>query len=803
MNRGGLMSKIVIIRYIFTFILCSFILVIFSKEMMRKSKIVSYEDKLFINEIMIYNRNSLKDHDGDYSDWIELYNKSEEEINLAGFGLTDNTDNLFKWTFSDVVIKPHSYLLVWTSGKNKNIDINDLHTNFSLGTTDDVVVLSNPDGSWSNIALIEDTGENISYGRIPDGGEKFNTFHEGTPRTSNDLDSLIDGINAKRLEQPTFSMDGGVYLTGFWLSMTTNIEGASIYYTIDGEEPSKESLLYKKPIFIDKNNNNATVIRAIVSKDGYQESNILTHSYFVNESLYNSNHIPIVSIVTDPYNLFDYKKGIYVSGRIYDEWLERNSEIISNIPANYTQKGKEWERKAHIEIFNGDNNKVMNQNIGIRISGGFSRAKIIKSLSLYARTSYDDMNFFRYDFSNNGDKSHILSLSKLVLRTPSTDALGSFFRDDLIQGFISDDLNLDTQKSNTCIVYINGEYYGIQSIKEGYNKEYLSSYYNIPTNDVVILKNPTGTAGIEVNEGIIGDEMHYNRMHNFIASNDMSIQSNYDFVKTLLDVDNFIEYNILQIYSGNRDWPGNNVKVWRERTEKYNETATYGRDGRWRWLVFDLDYGLGLYSKEHSIRYNFDMLDFATKEDGPIWPNPPWATIMLRSLLKNNDFKTRFINTFADRLNTIYSEEHVLNEITRYKNTYSNYVDEHIKRWNIFKNDITIWESEIKILEDFAFNRPKYVREHIINHFNLTGLYQLHIEQSEGGFVKVNSIKVDNTTWNGVYFKGIDIELEAIPEDGYQFVSWNGDKISNNKTIVINGNSDIELKVSFQKNQMK
>lgn len=792
------MNKVILIRYLFIFILCSFLLAIFAKEMIEKSQIISYENKLSINEIMIYNRNSIKDRDGDFSDWIEIHNQTEKEINLDGFGLTDNTETLFKWKFDNVVIEPNSFLLVWASGKNRNEDIQNLHTNFRLGTNDEVVILTSPDESWSDILLIEDTGENISYGRKPDGGETFYAFYNGTPRTSNDIDSLIDGITAKRLEQPTFSVDGGIYKSGFYLSITSNIEGASIYYTVNGEEPNQKSITYTEPIFID-NNSNATIIRAIISKQGYQDSNIITHSYFVNEEMYNNKNIPIVSIVTDPYNLYDYKKGIYVSGRIYDEWIENNSEVISNIPANYTQKGKDWERSAHVEIFNDEHIKVMNQNIGIRISGGFSRAKVIKSLSLYARKSYDDKDYFLYDFTNNNQTDALL-LSKLVLRTPSTDALGSFFRDDLIQGFISDDLNLDTQKSNTCIVFINGEYFGLQSIKEAYNKEYLSSYYNIPPDDVVILKNPTGTAGIEISDGFIGDEMHYNRMFHFISENDMSIQSNYEYVKTLMDVDNFMEYNILQIFSANRDWPGNNVKVWRERTESYNETASYGRDGRWRWFVFDLDYGLGLYSKEHSIRYSFDMLDFATKENGPIWPNPPWSTVMLRSLLKNNDFKFKFINTFADRLNTIYSEDYVLSEITKYKKLYDNYVNEHIKRWNIFKNDITLWESEIKILEEFARNRPMYVREHMINYFKLTGLYELQIEQSEGGIVKVNSITVDNKVWNGTYFKGIDIVLEAIPYEGYHFVSWNTDKVPDTNKIVLNESNDINLKVSFQKN---
>ena len=190
------MKKVILIRYIFIIGLFSFLLIIFSKELIKKSKMINYEDKLFINEIMLYNRKSINDSDGDFSDWIEIYNQTEKVINLSGFGLTDDKENLYRWKFVDVVIEPHSYILVWASGKNRTKDIQNLHTNFSLGTNDDVVILTSPDGSWSNIVLIEDTNENISYGRNPDGGDNFYTFHEGTPRKSNDLDSLIDGIHS-------------------------------------------------------------------------------------------------------------------------------------------------------------------------------------------------------------------------------------------------------------------------------------------------------------------------------------------------------------------------------------------------------------------------------------------------------------------------------------------------------------------------------------------------------------------------------------------------------------------------------
>lgn len=729
------MNKIIIKRLVFILLCIIAILYLTSKGNRISFSKEQYSNILCINEIMINNRSSYKDDDSDYESWVEIYNMSNKHINLKDFGLTNNNEDLFKWSFPDVTINPKSYLIVWISGKNKLVSTDELHTNFKLKPNDDILILSSPNGHWNDILHIQKTSDNISYGRKPSGIGEFYTFEDGTPGSDNNIDSLVDGVNAKRLDEPQFSLSGGLYNKKFYLSLTTTVENSNIYYTLDGSEPTKDSLLYNKPIEITPKKNAGTIVRAILYKEGYQKSNIVTSSYFVDESFLTSYNIPIVSVVTDPKNLFDYNDGIYVAGEIYDNWIEANysntNPVIRNLPANFTQKGKKWERKAHIEIFEKNKETSINQNIGIRIFGGYTRQSIVKSLSLYARHTYDDKDTFNYEFSNS-DKldSYSPSLNKLLLRTPATDYNGALFRDDLIQSLVPPTLNLKTQKSQTCIVFINGEYYGLHSIKEAYNKEFFYSYYNIPLDDVVILKNPTGVAGIEVSEGFAGDEMHYNKMHNFIEHNDMSITENYEYVKTLLDIENFIEYNILQIYCANRDWPSNNVKVWRKRTQSYEPSSAYGHDGRWRYLVFDLDYGLGLYTV-NTPKYDFDMLKFATEHNGPVWPNPSWSTIMLRKLLENKEFKELFIRTFLNRLNTIYSEQEVYNKILAYETLYSPYVKEHIDRWNIFKGDITLWENQINILKEFALNRPKYVRQHIMEYFNLSLESKLQISDAQ------------------------------------------------------------------------
>ncbi len=788
-------------RYIFILI-CLIFIVFFAIKSNRHTILEKdYNNLLCFNEIMINNRNSTKDKDSDYENWVEVYNMSDKEINLNGFGITNNNEDLFKWKFPDVSIQPHSFLIVWLSGKDRVDNIRDLHTNFKIKPDNDILVLTSPDSSWNDILHLQKTSENISYGKKPDGIGAFFTFENGTPCRSNNIKTLIDGVNATRLDEPKFSTNGGLFNRKINLTLSTDEENSKIFYTLDGSEPTRDSLLYKDRIEISPKKKSATIVRAILYKDGYQQSNIVTHSYFVDESFLTDYDIPIVSIVTDPKNLFDDDYGIYVAGEIYNNWLKKNENEIKNIPSNYTQEGKKWERKAHVEIFEEDRINNINQNIGIRIFGGYSRHNTVKSLSLFARKSYDDKDTFDYEFSSdNYSKGNIQSLNKLVLRTPSTDYNGSFFRDDLIQSLIPSTLNIQTQKSQTCVVFINGQYYGLHSIKEAYNKNYFYSYYNIAEDDVVILKNPTGIAGIEVSDGFAGDEMHFNKLYSFIKNNDMANSENYEYVKTFLDVENFIEYNIMQIYCANRDWPGNNIKIWRKRTSKYMPDSFYGHDGRWRYLLFDLDYGLGLYTN-NTAKYDFDMLKFATEDNGPIWPNPPWSTMMLRKLLENNEFREQFINTFADRLNTIYSENVVSKKITDFETLYSPYVKDHIEKWDIFKNDVSEWEKQVNILEEFAKNRPKYVRQHIINYFNLNGLSNLYIDVTEGGTIKINNIFLDSSSlpWKGIYFNDTMISAEAIPNEGYEFVNWSGDVSFTSSKINIKLKETYKLKATFKK----
>ncbi|MDR7855965.1 CotH kinase family protein [Tissierella sp.] len=795
------------LRYVFVALCIGVVLYLgFKRDMLVGFNQEYIDYQLVINEVMTNNRNSIRDGEGDFEDWIEIYNGGKASVNLQNFGLSNEPRQPFLWTFPNVVIEPESFCIVWISGKNKGTSDTELHASFKLKSKDKAIILTAPNNDWKDIFVLGTMGENISYGRVHDGGCSLYGFDEGTPSKSNDMETLTEGPNTKRLSSPTFSHSDGFYTKGFSLTLSKYDEDTEIYYTLDGSIPTKKSIKYTESILIPEKTNAATVVRVRAYKEGYPKSKVLTQSYFVEKNIYKNYNVPVISLVIDPDNLFDYEKGIYIAGKIFDEWIinNPNSEITRDTPANYNQKGKNWEREASVELIEPDGVVGLTQKIGISIHGGTSRAAELKTLSLKPSKDYDDKDYFDYDFFNGKTKSlvnnkEINQFSRILLRASATDRRYSLFRDALIQSLIETPIPLDTQSSKASILYINGEYYGIHNIREAYDSNYLSHYYHMDPEDVVIIKNPTGYPEVEIQEGYAGDEMDYNQIIKYIKEHGVTSEKDYEYIKTKMDVDNFIEYNVLQIYCDNDDWPGNNVRIWRKRTQTYKSNVPYGHDGRWRWLTFDLDHGFGLYQGEIAARNN--SIKRATEENGPIWPNPPWSTFLLRSLLENDEFKSQFINIFADRLNTIYSPEVVVDKIETMEDIYYPNIESHIMRWNLHGKNVENWKNEVEVMKKFALGRPSYIYQHILDYFGLTGTATIRVETKEGGKVRINSVDIlgKSTIWKGTYFTDVPITVQAIPSPGFVFVGWDGVVQSEEKTVEIYLEQDSYLKADFKK----
>src|SRR5690606_20089485 len=263
---------------------------------------------------------------------------------------------------------------------------------------------------------------------------------------------------------------------------------------------------------------------------------------------------------------------------------------------------------------------------------------------------------------------------------------------------------------------------------------------------------------------------------------------------------------ITEIYAGNQNWPGNNMKYFRKYTEEYEPDAPYGQDGRWRWLIYDTDFGFGLYDDQG---YTHNTLNFATVPDGSDWPNPAWSTLFLRRLLENQEFQNNFINRYADLLNTTFLPDRLTGLIDELAANIADEIPSHRQRWGTPTN----WENKVQVMRDYAEERPAYAISHILDKFNLSGTLEatLQVSDPEEGYIQINTIEITASTpgvaadpypWTGIYFNNVPITLKAIPNPGFQFSHWSGAVSSTDEEVTVTPTADFSIQANFVPEQV-
>ncbi len=645
-----------------------------------------------INELVAKNQTIIQDEDEDYSDWIELYNPTNDTINLFNFGLSDDDDELDQWLFPQISILPGSYLLVFASDKNRH-DTAELHTNFKISSDGESIFLSDSEGQLIDRTAAVELDEDQSYGRVPDGGANWMVISKPTPNTTNN--------HANEL---TFSHSEGFYSNEFMLKINASAAG-EIRYTLDGSVPTEHGLLYTDTLIISDRSpepnvvsnipttpaqnlmsykaweapshplDKATILRCAAFSNGVSTSKIYTKTYFVGKDVVEKYSLPVISLITDQENLFNYNDGILVPGENYDssnpEWT-----------GNYFMKGREWERDVHIAYFDIDGDLGFAQDAGIRIHGGKTRQAAQKTLRLYARNEYGKQ-YFDYKLFPNRE---VNQYKRFILRTTMGAWRGPSVIKDALAHNIASSLNMDYQESQAVIVYVNGEYWGIHTMRDRIDERYLSYTHGIDEDS------------IEIKEWVNND---YDYLMRFIKNNSLEDSANYAYVLTQIDIDNYIDYNIAEFFFSNIDWPGNNIKLWRKLPS-----------GKWRWILFDLDAGFW------EIEYN--MLLHATKNDpNGTGSDNPRVTFLFRNLLKSESFRTQFINRYAEVLNSDFMVDVTLDKLDAMKAIYAAEMPEHIRRWN-FPSSYDRWEEVVEDeLRTYLKLRPCAVKQHIMDFFEL------------------------------------------------------------------------------------
>ena len=371
------------------------------------------------------------------------------------------------------------------------------------------------------------------------------------------------------------------------------------------------------------------------------------------------------------------------------------------------------------------------------------------------------------DISLFKSKPEITSFKSIVLRNSGNDYGNTRFRDGMMTNLVKD-MNTDIQAFEPIVLYLNGEYWGILNMREKVNEDYLESNHGVDANEVDILEGQS-----DIVEGSNGD---YKELLDFMNINNLANDSYYEYVANEIDVDNFIDYQLSQIYFNNRDWPGNNIKFWQPHAD----------GGKWRWIMYDTDFGFGIYGGND---YTLNTIQFALEPNGPGWPNPPWSTFMLRKLVLNGKFKNRFVNRFADIINTTFVSEKVIAQIDSIAAIVEPEILNNYKKWS--NPSSAQWESSVQTMRNFAKNRALNVRNHINQQFVKGGIFDLTVSVSpvEAGNVKLNTIVVGGESWQGKYFENIPVTLTANTRNGYKFRQWEV-----NGVAVLDNSIEINLK---------
>ena len=594
--------------------------------------------------------------------YIELYNTTDEEIAMEGYYLLDNQNTTEPLYLNALTLGAGHMACIYIDENWTGMDFTPAQSGNAVEVF--TVALCDAKGEVKDSVTVPRIAYDSSWGRSEDGGSSWSAMTV-TPGTSN---NGAKQLRLETLDAPKYSADSGFYEDEFWLELGTTEKDCTIYYTLDGSVPTENSLRYEEPIRIyDKSQednlyaslktvcsgyivedfifNTTTdepvqkcmVVRSVVySNDGTKMSDVVTKSYFIDaEGKY--ENMPIISLVADPDGLFGYENGIYVTGKTFDDFLASaetmESYMWSEWDSNYWQKGKKWEREAHIDYFDSGKDLVLEQEVGIRIRGGQTRAFPQKSFNVYARSIYDKKEFSVPFFGNSFGKRRV------TLASGGNDT-DTKIRDTLVYNLCSE-LEFATMCATPAIVFINGEYWGLYTITEKYDEYFIEEHYGVAPEDVLMVKVKQTEAGENA-----ADEWAI--MSVFAYENDFSDDAVYQEFLNYIDLESFLDYYAAQVYIARcGDWPSSNWTMW--KSDEVKEGVPY-YDGKWRYMIYDLNWQDGDMSEwlvEH------DTIAYVMEQDH-----------IFRALMQNGQFRDAFLNRLSEMATTVFENGRVQAEIS-------------------------------------------------------------------------------------------------------------------------------------------
>ena len=691
-----------------------------------KGTVVTAEG-IIINEIQTSNIDMFVDPSYNYGGWMELYNSTNSPVSLNFLYVSDDPDNLTKYNLGiRGSIPAKGYHVLWFDHYNYHYSPSQI--DFKLDFDGGTIYISTPDGTLITSQEYPVSVPRTSYARTTNGGSEWGYTASPTPGASNAGSTFA----TERLDAPVVNRDACMFTSAFTVKVQIPA-GATLRYTTDGSTPSltNGNTSTNGTFQVSR----TTTYRFGLFQEGKLPSQIVTRSYIYNDRGY--AQIPIISVVTDPVNLYDDELGVYVKG------TNGRTGNGQNSPCNWNM---DWDRPVNFEFITPEEGMVLNQEVDFAMCGGWSRAWTPHSFKLKAGKIYEGLNSMDYPFF--ADKPY-LKHKTLQIRNGGNDT-GCRIKDAALQEIVlRSGLDVDGQSSLPVIHFINGEYKGMLNMREPNNKHFAYANWGIDTDEMDQFEMSPDSGYVQM-EGTREAFLEWYELSKSAAD-----EYFYEEIRNIVDIDEYINYMAVELYLGATDWPQNNLKAFRPRIE----------NGRFRFVLFDLDGTFGTNSpfgtfegkKVHTFDYIYDTGGRFTEEIEVV-------TIFL-NMLQNDSFRKQFIDSYCLVAGSVFEPERcnaIIDEMAAMRAEALSFDNQSpYGTANSLKSSLSYRQN------DLINALVGYSRMGLNTNMKQQVSIAANIDDAK---LRLNNLEIPTGKFNGTLFA--PITLKAEPLAGYKFVGW-------------------------------